>query len=284
MTYPRRSVRSVRSAVCLAQRPDFAITAVTCRDDHVGWSDPEVCDEYRVVLVRRGRFRRRVAAGCADLDPTLAYVGTPGEEEHFAHPSGGDTCTSVSFTASLWRALAGDEARLSRPSVYVDARLDLAHRRLLAATRAGDVDCGVAEEMLGLLATALRQVLAGPAPVKPHSGSDDRSLVAAARDAIADGDPAAEGLLPLANLLGVSPYRLSRAFTRELGVSLTRYRIRVRVGRALDRMADGESRLADLAADLGFADQAHLCRTMRQHLGRTPATLRRLLGADPRTA
>jgi AraC-like DNA-binding protein len=35
--------------------------------------------------------------------------------------------------------------------------------------------------------------------------------------------------------------------------------------------------LSALSADLGFADQAHLCRTVRDHLGRTPSVLRRLL-------
>jgi AraC-like DNA-binding protein len=85
-------------------------------------------------------------------------------------------------------------------------------------------------------------------------------------------------------LLGVSPYRLSRAFTRELGVSLTRYRNRMRVARALDRLEQGELRLAALAADLGFADQAHLCRTMREHLGHTPTALRRLLATERTSA
>jgi AraC-like DNA-binding protein len=101
--------------------------------------------------------------------------------------------------------------------------------------------------------------------------------VAAAREAINQHHPAAGTLLSLAALLGVSPYRLSRAFTRHLGVSLTRYRNRVRVGHALDRLENGESSLGVLAADLGFADQAHLCRTMRDHLGEPPAALRRQL-------
>jgi hypothetical protein len=35
-----------------------------------------------------------------------------------------------------------------------------------------------------------------------------------------------------------------------------------------------------LAADLGFADQAHLCRTVRTHVGHTPTAVRRLLADD----
>ena len=62
-----------------------------------------------------------------------------------------------------------------------------------------------------------------------------------------------------------------------VSISLTRYRNRVRVSRAMDQLAQGERSLADLAARLGFADQAHLTRTIREHLGHAPSTLRRLL-------
>ncbi|MGW0589963.1 helix-turn-helix domain-containing protein [Streptosporangium sp. NPDC002607] len=107
----------------------------------------------------------------------------------------------------------------------------------------------------------------------------DRTLVAVAREAILQGAPEAVALCSLAGLLKVSPYRLSRVFSQEMGVSLTRYRNRVRVGQAMDRLTRGERGLADLAADLGFADQAHLTRTVREHLGHTPTVLRRLLSA-----
>jgi len=119
-----------------------------------------------------------------------------------------------------------------------------------------------------LLSAAVRA--APPGSLSPG----DRALALAARDAIRADDPAAAGLLPLAALLGVSPFRLSRAFTRQLGVSLTRYRNRVRVERALDRLEAGADDLAALAADLGFTDQSHLCRTMRQHVGEPPSAVR----------
>ncbi|MFI9580887.1 helix-turn-helix domain-containing protein [Streptomyces sp. NPDC052236] len=269
------------SATALAVRPDFSVTAVTCQDEHTRWSEAEVRDDYRVVLVRRGRFRRRAAGARADIDRTMSYVGVPGEEEQFAHPAGGDDCTSISLTPALWQVMAGDTAHLATQSVYVDARLDLTHRRLLATARTGDLDYALTEELLGLLATTLGQVVSGPTPLGAQALAqaprNEASLVAAARQAITDGHPASDGLFPLAGLLGVSPYRLSRSFTRELGISVTRYRNRVRIGRALDRLEEGETSLATLAADLGFADQAHLSRTMRQYLGHTPTALRRLL-------
>ncbi len=261
----------------VAVRPEFTVTTVTCRDDHKGWSEVESPDDYRIVLVRRGRFCRRTADVQTDVDPTLAYVGVPGEEEHFAHPAGGDVCTLVSLTPDLWAALAGDAARAGGSAVYVDPGLDLTHRRVLAGASTGDVDYALTEQLLNLVGRVMTQIRIGGPQARGHSILADRSLVASARRAIVEDDPASTGLFPLADLIGVSPYRLSRAFTRELGVSVTRYRNRVRLGRALDRLEDGEPSLAALAADLGFADQAHLSRMMRDQLGHTPTALRRLL-------
>ncbi|GAA5118668.1 helix-turn-helix domain-containing protein [Pseudonocardia adelaidensis] len=260
----------------LATRPDVTVSTVVCREHHRCWSDAEVPAEHRLVLVRSGRFRRTSAHGPTDLDPTLGYVSQPGVEERFAHPAGGDVCTSVSITPARWAALMGDAARLAGSCVYVDARVELAHRRLLAA--AGDPDYALVEQLLGLLTATVGRLVPTPSPATVTGTRGDRSLVAAAREAILSGHPAAERLFSLADHLDVSPYRLSRAFTREIGVSTTRYRNRVRVGRALERLAHGERSLALLAADLGFADQAHLTRTVRAHTGHTPAALRRALG------
>ncbi|MDH6111609.1 AraC-like DNA-binding protein [Kitasatospora sp. MAP12-15] len=268
------------TAVPVATRPDFGISSVTCRDDHARWSAPEVRDDYRVVLVRRGRFRRRAAGVPADLDATLAYVGAPGEEEAFAHPAGGDVCTAISVTPKLWRSLAGEIAGPAVQTVYVDPYLDLTHRRLLAAAASGDVDYALSEELLALLSTAIGRTTTSRTPIAAAGARQaQRDLVAAAREAITEGDPAADTLFSLAELLGVSPYRLSRAFPHELGVSVTRYRHRVRIGRALDRLEAGEQSLSTLAADLGYADQAHLTRTMRQYLGHPPTAVRRLLAS-----
>lgn len=264
------------SAVNLARRGEFTVDAVTCRSDHTGWTGPENHDDYRIVLVRSGRFRRRVPCGTTDIDRTTAYLGVPDQADSFSHPYGGDLCTSLHLSPSLWRDVAGDAPRMVKSWLYVDARLDLAHRRLVASARE-DVDYAAAEELLGLLAGAVRQTVAGTVPMREADPAAER-LVARAREAIDAGAPEAHGLLPLAGLLGVSPYRLSRAFTAVLGVSLTRYRNRVRVGRAVDRIEGGQRDLAALAAELGFADQAHLTRTVRQHAGRTPTGVRELLG------
>ncbi|HEX8856251.1 MAG TPA: AraC family transcriptional regulator, partial [Thermoleophilaceae bacterium] len=80
--------------------------------------------------------------------------------------------------------------------------------------------------------------------------------------------------------LAVSPHHLSRTFRALTGHTVSRHRMRLRARAAMERMAAGDGDLARIAADLGFADQSHLCRVMRAETGRTPSALRRVLAAE----
>lgn len=264
------------TAQALIARPEFSIATWSCSGEHPDWSEAECPVDGRFVLVRSGRFRRRGSGEPVDHDATMGYLGEPGEHEHFAHPHGGDACTSLQLSADRWWQLAGERNRIGPSSVYVDARLELAHRRLLAGSRA-DPDYQLAEGLVRLVGSALRAAARRPIPASDPPARPSDRLVSQARDAIRQADDAAVGLFPLATALGVSPYRLSRSFSNELGVSVTRYRNRVRVGRALDHLHRGTSTIADVAATLGFADQAHFCRTLRAHTGLTPTAVRREL-------
>ncbi len=276
MSAPATSVGEVLTAQTLIARPDFSVATWSCTGEHAEWSEPECPVDGRFVLVRSGSFRRRGSGEAVEHDATLGYLGGPGEAEHFAHPHGGDSCTSLQLSAERWWQLAGEPKRIGTAAVYVDARLELAHRRLLASSHA-DPDYQLAEGLVRLVGSALRAAAQRPIPAASPARRSERRLVTQARDAIRQADDAAVGLFPLAAALGVSPYRLSRSFSNELGVSVTRYRNRVRVGRALDHLHTGESTMADVAAALGFADQAHFCRTMRAHTGWTPTATRREL-------
>ncbi|WBB75130.1 AraC family transcriptional regulator [Micromonospora sp. WMMD1128] len=256
----------MRTASRLLAHPDFRVSVVRCRDDHTGWSAPEPAGAYGLVLTRRGAFRRAGRGGETWVGPTVAYLSVPGEEERFAHPAGGDECTSVHLSQRLWRELFDD--RPVPGTVHVDGHVDLAHRLLLRDV--ADPDHAAAERLVRLVGRAAAPVTSG--------GGPGRRLVERARAALHDDAPEAAGLLPLARALGVSPYRLSREFQARVGVPLTRYRNGLRVARLLDRIEQGQVRLAELAGELGFADQAHLTRTVRAHLGHTPGELRRLLG------
>jgi len=69
--------------------------------------------------------------------------------------------------------------------------------------------------------------------------------------------------------LEASPTQLARAFTAAFGITPHAYVIGRRLDAARTRILDGQP-LADVAADVGFYDQAHLTRRFKQFLRVTP--------------
>jgi AraC-like DNA-binding protein len=247
----------------------FAVHNVACAGGGRDWSKPEAGRHLALVLPHRGFFRLRSPLGEMVIEPSTGYLRVPGGELAFAHPAGGDECTVVSAHEWLWPA-----EPVSGAAVRVSGAVELAHRRLALAAAADDQAFSVAESLVGLLSVAL---LGLPRPgLRGGTSPYAARLAADAAEAIAMADPVAAGLIPLARRLSVSPAHLSRTFRRATGVTLTRYRNRIRISRALDRLLQGEENLAALAAELGFADQAHLTRAVRAEVGHPPGALRHL--------
>jgi AraC-like DNA-binding protein len=83
----------------------------------------------------------------------------------------------------------------------------------------------------------------------------------------------------LAKEVGWSVRQLERRFARDVGTSPKRLARVVRVNALLARLRDQPSPdWADLALDLGFADQSHLIREFREMAGASPADRKALEG------
>jgi len=83
-----------------------------------------------------------------------------------------------------------------------------------------------------------------------------------------------QDIASLAKRAGVSLAHASRTFVKSHGMSPQFLRRELRCRRALRLLADGMA-LVDIAATAGFADQAHLTRTLRAATGAPPSQLRR---------
>jgi AraC-like DNA-binding protein len=82
-------------------------------------------------------------------------------------------------------------------------------------------------------------------------------------------------LRTVAAMAGVHPAHLCREFRRKFGCTMTQYAARLRADDAFTRLIGSTEPLATIAAQTGFADQAHLTRTIQHLYGTTPARLRR---------
>lgn len=255
------------------------VVDVRCASHRASWSAPEPCEGRGVVFIRRGCFRRRVDGRETLLDPAVIYFESPGHEQQVAHPrDGGDACTVFAVSPETAAELWGGDPDLPPEPLFSDAALDLQHRRLIAGPRSTDA-FELAEGAVVLLARILER--AHPARVasgRPSTAVARRRGVENARELLSSNHRL--GLFDLARAVAISPHHLSRIFTELTGSSISRYRNRIRVRVALERIADGERSLARLAAELGFADQAHMTRVVRDEVGEAPSRLRMDLQAS----
>jgi len=76
----------------------------------------------------------------------------------------------------------------------------------------------------------------------------------------------------LAGRIGLSTSRLLHLFSEQMGTPLRPHIKWLRLSDAMVRIAEGTS-ITDAAARAGFADGAHLTRSMRQYLGLRPSDL-----------
>ncbi len=73
---------------------------------------------------------------------------------------------------------------------------------------------------------------------------------------------------------GVARETAFRWFRDAYGVGPARFRVEARARRAWRSIVEGEAPLADIAAEAGFADQAHMSRDVKALTGRSPGAWR----------
>ncbi len=104
----------------------------------------------------------------------------------------------------------------------------------------------------------------------------ERGAARLARDYIAAHADRDIPLFDLAKAVNASPFHLVRLFTREYGLPPHAFLTQVRLDRAKELLA-GKARLADVAAETGFADQSHLTRLFKRRFGLTPGRFRKIV-------
>jgi len=73
---------------------------------------------------------------------------------------------------------------------------------------------------------------------------------------------------------GIAPWTLSRGFALVFGHSPEAFRARTRAHHALKLIHDTQVPLASIAVELGFADQSHMTRNVKQLTGMGPRAWR----------
>lgn len=124
-----------------------------------------------------------------------------------------------------------------------------------------------------------RKLRAGPSPAQESIPTPAvRSLIERVQSAVVGGEQSVAGL---ARHCAVSRERIHRVLKEWIGMAPGDYLRAVRLHRAKQMLLDGEP-VAFVAAECGFADQAHFTRWFRRTFGYTPGDLVQAQEAPPR--
>lgn len=230
-------------------------------------------DDYQISLTRSGLGSFASGGARSPCEVGQLVVIGPGEV-HEVIPSG----------ASEWRF---DTLYLSEAAVRsIDVEGSLprwgrilprfpgassAFLRLHRAVVEGASGLEQEEHILGLLDGLGGERFAERGPAA--SSSPGEAALTRVREFLDECPSGPLGLSELAALADLSPSHLSRAFRRAFGLPPHAYLVQARIHRARAWLKQGRP-IVEVAARLGFADQAHLTRHFKRLVGVTPGSYR----------
>lgn len=237
--------------------------------------------EYQLVLPYAGAFEWHVGAKTELLDGTRVLFVSAGEDYADRHVAG---CGHDSIIITPRLSMLHELCRPAVPSRHpafrrvaesTTPRMSLRSHRLLRLEASGNDPLASDELMIALLNEALgrTQRIAGASPLR---------VVDAAKQFLHAHLCEPISLNEIAQAVQVSAAYLTDAFTRSEGMPLGRYRMRLRLNRALVDLPRCED-ITELALDLGFSSHAHFSGAFKSLYGLAPSAFRAGCG-KPRRA
>lgn len=262
------------NATCWEQE-DLRVADVRCTADK-GWSGHEAVGRLGIVFVRHGRFHRQVHGSHALVDAGSWYIQIPGTVERFYHSGGVDVCLSISWSEPLYAVLGAphDDWPLNPQLISRQWLPDLV--AIVRQIKEPQDAFNLSERLLsaaGSVTTSLSSLRTAVLNARAQDLADQT------RDLLSDVP--CTTLWDIARQLHVSPYVLSQTFQAVTGLSVSRYRRRMRLHHARYLVEEGLDDLAQVAVEAGFADQAHFTRAMRAEWNVTPGVLRKRIRGLP---
>lgn len=239
-------------------------------------SPPHFHDTFAIGVVESGLTRLRTPRGewIAGAGTILAF--SPGEV-HAADPIGDEGFTyRMVYPSPADLEAAGIDAKpamrgqpvFAAPVIHdpgVAAALQRAHQPLMRDGRRGTAE----SRLVRALRQLARSYAVGAGDPAGEPDGIDAELVTSAQRYLHDHLAAPVRLGSVADLLGVSRFRLARSFRQAVGVSPYAWFVQLRVNRAQAMLCQGAS-MPDVVYSCGFCDQSHFTRTFRRVIGVPP--------------
>jgi AraC-like DNA-binding protein len=243
--------------------------------------EPHLHNTFTIGMMRRGTAQFQIRGKTYSASPGDLFLIHP-----FEVHSGGDSIDGIEYDVIYPNAeLMSDVARMSpkeREFPYFDCGVIQNSSRtgmLFDAVAAYEADdhrpkssVAIEQALCGIFGRRARDVRTTGLPQSEYLA------VQAACELLQDFHDEPVDFVELAQRVGFSRYHFIRVFQKATGLTPGAFLRQIRLSRARDLIAQGGD-LADVAADVGFADQAHMTREFRRTYGFTPGQL--ALGLRP---
>lgn len=266
----------------LLDTPTVAVRDVCCAGRCKERGAEECASTTQLVFPYRGVYVRHVGQHTAVAEASQVLFFNAGDGYRVSHPvTGGDACLVLSIDEALLAEIAPLALLRDGPALaFREQRLRIDPRaQVLVALLRHSLALGTAEPLEAeSLALTLAQRALGPRTARAPTASAGRQKLVDRAKLVLTSDLARRWTLEeIAAEVGGSPVYLTQVFGQVEGVPLYRYHLRLRLARALDRLADADD-LTDLALELGFSSHSHFSAAFHGAYGRTPSEFRDSIG------
>ena len=232
---------------------------------------PHTHDRSIFAVMLRGGFLSEIAGRRLQCDP-LAIWTEPREERHANRVGREGALVLVVQPDPAEGAMFEPFERLtSEVRLLADAGVASDARRVLREMHAADslTPLGVDGLVMTMMTAASRLRFRAKTHAPPPK------WLLRARDIVHARFREGIRLAAIASEAGVHASHLAHAFRAHFGLPLGAYTRALRLQWAVDRLADSDLAISDIAVSAGFSDQSHLTRECSRALGVTPAEYRR---------
>jgi AraC-like DNA-binding protein len=277
----------------LYKSPLVHVSDYDCHAHESGQSAEEQSENNSIVLMRHGTFAKHFGKRQVTADVNQAVFFSKDSVYRISHPAEcGDRGTVFIIAPRVLKDIIREldptvDEHADQPFNFVTGPCDLGifrrHRDFVMRLEGAESEplehLWADETALQLVADVLDSAFDhhGKAPEvrRESTAKDHAERTEAAKTYLATRLSEAVTLNEVARAVHASPFNFARIFQQQTGLPVHRYLTQLRLRVSLERLADGESDLTNLALDLGFSSHSHFTDVFRRELGVTPSEIRK---------
>ena len=233
------------------------------------WEKPHRHENARFVFVLHGNFREKFERKERCCKPFTGIFRTP-DEKHYGIYDKGVVCLSVDLAPSWLKRLENFSVKLVAPDDFHSQSLSYLITKIAnEMTFDDDVSSLAIDSLLTEIAVDMYRNFS--------DANNDRHprWLKTVVEYIQENSSANLSLNEIASVAQVHPVHLSRTFRNHYRQTVAEYIRRFRVESACDLLLSSNLTIAQIALDVGFADQSHFTKIFKRLTFETPAQFRK---------